>query len=192
MRRTKTAPEKKRLSYERDHRTYTEAPHAFRKNWPKKKARINRARRRLADLAIQTIIKGANSDAIVVPRRKRGEYIRKSGVVPLGEFVAQSLEFGRTDFLPSYTRGPYDSELAPAFGRFLSSLLRGRSPLALARAGHLRWLLDADVNEGAGDRYRQRWLLEFFQEKPYWAKRVHAWFSKLKVERSEGRRRTRS
>ena len=34
--------QKKWLSHTRDHRTGMENPHAFRKNWPKKKARANR------------------------------------------------------------------------------------------------------------------------------------------------------
>ncbi len=89
MSKTKTAPEKKRAAYDHDHRTYMEAPHAFRKNWPKKKARLNRGRRRTADQAIQAIIKGADPDAVVVPHRKRGEHLSKSGVVRLGEFVAR-------------------------------------------------------------------------------------------------------
>jgi hypothetical protein len=168
-----------------------EAPHAFRKNWPRKKARINRGRRRLAALTVQAVVKGADPDAIVVPYRKRGEHIRKSGVVSLEEFVGQSLQSRRTNFLPSYTYRPYESALAPSFARFLSSLLRGQSPLAVARASHLRWLLETDVEKGSGDHHRQRWLRTFLQDKPYWANRVHGWFSKLKVERSEGRRRTR-
>jgi len=38
--------EKKRLSYERDYRNVSEYPHAFRRKWPRNKARANRAFRR--------------------------------------------------------------------------------------------------------------------------------------------------
>ncbi len=42
MSKIRTPVEKKRAAYARDHRTAMEAPHAFRKNWRKKKAGINR------------------------------------------------------------------------------------------------------------------------------------------------------
>jgi hypothetical protein len=42
MKRAKSPQLKKQDSYDKDHRTAMENPHAFRKNWPKKKSRANR------------------------------------------------------------------------------------------------------------------------------------------------------
>jgi hypothetical protein len=42
MKNQKSPQLKKQDSYEKDHRTQMENPHAFRKNWPKKKAKENR------------------------------------------------------------------------------------------------------------------------------------------------------
>jgi hypothetical protein len=42
MAQRKSPQLKKQDSYEKDHRTQMENPHAFRKNWPKKKAREHR------------------------------------------------------------------------------------------------------------------------------------------------------
>lgn len=41
-RELKTPQEKKRLQLEKDHFTFSNAPHAFRKNWKKKKSNLNR------------------------------------------------------------------------------------------------------------------------------------------------------
>lgn len=48
-RERKTPQEKKRLELEKDHFTFSKAPHAFRKTWKKKKAQMNRQYRRKSD-----------------------------------------------------------------------------------------------------------------------------------------------
>jgi hypothetical protein len=180
--RIKAPPEKKRASYTRDHRTRMEAPHAFRKNWPKKKARINRSRRRVADRAVQEVLKGADVDRLVVPKRTRGEHLRKDGVAPLKDFVTLRQERRRTSFLPGYVGGRYDSKAHGAeFARFLSSLVRGRSPLASERAAHLAWLLYASLPNNSGVLYRRRWLAGFFEDWPQWEARVQRWIDELKA-----------
>ncbi len=54
MSKIKNPQEKKRLHYDKDHVVCGgESQHAFRKNWPRKKARVNREYRRRADQFIK-------------------------------------------------------------------------------------------------------------------------------------------
>ena len=53
-RQQKTPQEKKQLELKKDHFTFTNAPHAFRKNWKKKKAKLNRQYRRKSDEILAT------------------------------------------------------------------------------------------------------------------------------------------
>ena len=61
-------------------------PHAFRKNWPKKKARANRSER----AAVRSLIASTQSDDLTSALLKHLVYrhtIRKSFVMPLKEFL---------------------------------------------------------------------------------------------------------
>jgi hypothetical protein len=81
MSKVKSSPEKKRLAYARDHVTPAEYPHAFRKNWPKTKAKAERAARHKA----RQVLEATWDDAVVgMIRRKR---VRKWGSISLHECV---------------------------------------------------------------------------------------------------------
>lgn len=181
----KTRPEKRRAALKHDHRTEMEAPHAFRKNWPRKKARINRNRRRAADAAVQAIVKGADVDGLIVPRRLRGEHLNKKGVAPLGTVVARKKRSSRTDFLPLYIASRGDpAEHAEMFRRFLAALVQGRSRLAADRAKYLLWLLDAELPNNHQVLYKQVWLRRFFASAPRWEARVRNWCRQLQERAS--------
>lgn len=54
MPKTKKSPqEKKRLELKEGHFTFSEYPHAFRKQWKRKKTQANREKRRKSDEAFQ-------------------------------------------------------------------------------------------------------------------------------------------
>jgi hypothetical protein len=53
----KSPPEKKQDSYKRDRYVVLDAPHAFRKNWPKKKARAEQAYRHASKQILDTAAK---------------------------------------------------------------------------------------------------------------------------------------
>jgi hypothetical protein len=53
MSKVKSPVDKKRLVYDRDHVTPAEYPHAFRKQWPRKKAKAERAARRKVRQVLQ-------------------------------------------------------------------------------------------------------------------------------------------
>jgi hypothetical protein len=58
MSKMKSPRHKKQLAYERDHFHVPEYPHAFRKTWPRAKARAQRAARR----KVREVLKTANDD----------------------------------------------------------------------------------------------------------------------------------
>ncbi len=90
MSSVKSPRAKKRLAYERDHVAPAEYPHAFRKQWPRKKARAGRAYRR----KVRQLLRAAGADAPVAAVRR--EEMRKWGTVPLRESVRLKQEKRRT------------------------------------------------------------------------------------------------
>jgi hypothetical protein len=180
----KNPADKKRAAYDLDHRTAMEAPHAFRKNWRKKKARINRVRRRAADRVVKGVLNGADVETVVVPTRVRGEHLHKMGVTSLRRAVARRDVHRRTGFLPRYLGDRYDAELhLPPFRRFLAALVRGRSALAAQRAEYLSILLDAPLRNHSPVQYERTWLRRFFRDDPEWERRVRLWITRLRAAR---------
>jgi len=124
-RERKSPQQKKSLEYGRDHFTFSEHPHAFRRNWKRKKTQANRETRRKSDeLLAQTkpempaadveLIAGEITVAQLAKSvlRKR---LRKGGTVSVGEKVKLKLEkraemIGRK--VQSYKR--FDSEVVQA------------------------------------------------------------------------------
>ena len=169
MSKLRTAPEKKRAAYKLDHRTEME-----------KKARINRSRRRVGDRAAQSVLRGGDPEAVLVPKRVRGEHMYKVGVGTLGEAVSGKQDRRRTDFLPRYLGWRYDAgKHAEPFARFLAALVRSRSALAASRAVYLSWLLDARLPNNSPIRYKRTWLEQFFRSSPEWEVRLRAWIRQV-------------
>lgn len=75
---------KKQFRLDHDHRVDAENPHAFRKNWPKKKARGKRSLRRVQKLVADTAIADTLDDVGSDVRSARvGSPLWKSGVTSL-------------------------------------------------------------------------------------------------------------
>jgi len=73
---------KKQDSYDKDHRTRMENPHAFRKNWPKKKARANRRDR----VALRSELASGNAEDLTpnaVAKLRNKNPVVKNGVSTL-------------------------------------------------------------------------------------------------------------
>ena len=83
----KSPQAKKREDYDRAHRTLMENPHAFRKNWPKKKARANRRERVKARTIVATAPDDDRTAGAVKSVRQRNA-IRKGSVMTVREYVA--------------------------------------------------------------------------------------------------------
>lgn len=101
-REQKTPQEKKRLELEKDHFTFSNAPHAFRKNWKKKKSNLNRQYRRKADQLLAEAkpeISADNAEIVVghvtavhLKESVLTKRLRKSSTVSLGEKVQTKLQ----------------------------------------------------------------------------------------------------
>jgi hypothetical protein len=86
MKARKSPQLKKRDEYEKTFRTRMENPHAFRKNWPKKKARANRSER----AAVRSLVSSMEPEELTSEFLKRAVHrntIHKSDVMPLKEFL---------------------------------------------------------------------------------------------------------
>jgi len=85
--RRRNPQEKKALAYRKDHVVEAEYPHAFRRNWPRKKARSHRAYRRrvrqLLDRVHAVAVEDADERDDVQAEAVRREQVRKGGVVTL-------------------------------------------------------------------------------------------------------------
>jgi len=103
MKKRVAAPEKKKLAYERDHYVSGgESRHAYRKNWPKKKAMLNQKHRHRAAQALHQLEKLGDSGSIEDSRIEvTAEQLRKIdpreelfkfGVKSLKEYVERNLE----------------------------------------------------------------------------------------------------
>lgn len=79
MKRRKSPRLKKQDEYDKDHRTLMENPHAFRKNWPKKKARANRKTRR----RLEGLLRTEDATSSMAKATIRPKAIRKCGVKTL-------------------------------------------------------------------------------------------------------------
>jgi hypothetical protein len=90
MRQSKSPQLKKRDAYDRDHRPLMENPHAFRKNWRKKKAREHR-RDRAALRSALAAVDGAELTAVGAKRLRWHRHPTKSFVMTLRERIAFAL-----------------------------------------------------------------------------------------------------
>lgn len=87
MKKRKSPQLKKQDSYDKDFRPHLENPHAFRKNWSKKKSRANRRQR----AAIRSLVDkdgGADVTPAKIKAFRRGQWkIIKSGIVTLRQRI---------------------------------------------------------------------------------------------------------
>lgn len=101
MKKRLTPRQKKELAYQKDHYVSAgESRHAFRNNWPKKKARLNQKHRRRATQVLEQVKKPGDVESISdSPREVTAEELRKihpkdklfkCGVYSLADYVKRS------------------------------------------------------------------------------------------------------
>ena len=92
MTKPRKSPRLKKLDeYDREYRTVMENPHAFRKNWAKKKARAARSeRRKVRALVCKTPADDLTAGAIRSATRRH--QIVKSNVMTVREFLRHKAE----------------------------------------------------------------------------------------------------
>ena len=186
MRQKRTPQAKKELDYEKQHFSPGEYPHAFRRNWPRKKARVNREYRRKADELLSKIsiepavtVEEQIDDGGLTRNRFRKSVlkkrVRKWGVATLKERVDSRLEtrasqIGRQYFKDAYCREKH----LVGFIRFLQSNVITSSKLALSYASFFDEVLDTSHR-----RYitQYRWLQCFFKDAPGWERTLRRWLA---------------
>jgi hypothetical protein len=175
-----TPPEKKRLSYKKDHRTHTgEDDRAMRRAWASRKARVNRKYRRKADAALQKAISPERIHLVLTgDDETTREMIRKGltrernkpkwGVLTLGQVVEAKLESRAT---PRETDRERKERLALEYIQGIIAL--ERHPTG-AYAVKFLSKIDGDAR-----------LWDFLRDHPKWKKRLE---TKLKTLRKEEQR----
>jgi hypothetical protein len=88
MKRRRTPPEKKALSYVRDRISHgAKARHTFRKAWPRKKAAAQRGYRRRLLAEADALVRGSDPEATTTAPQVRRRYVRKWPAPTLLEWI---------------------------------------------------------------------------------------------------------
>jgi hypothetical protein len=183
MKKRRTPQEKKQLSLRKDHVVLAEYPHAFRKNWPKKKVRTNQVYRHKIRqvLSIQYEIDQIDLAEAAIKAIAR-KPIRKWGVVSLGERINNKLEVRRSRLGWNFFRQPYSSVTDRGrFVAFLGALIAGRSAESVRLARVVAEWLAPPQPEISWHKLeeKQRWLAAFFKDEPAWEKRLRKWIAEM-------------
>lgn len=203
-RRRRTPRADKQLDYTRQRRSRSEYPHAFRRKWPRKKARAEQAFRRTQRQALEGIphrveeehLDEAQDRFIAVHRQP----VRNWGASPLGEVVRVGLEqrFGRTCwnlFKEKYRSEQHRSQFVAYLGALTSSRRRTYASQQLARV-FATWTYPEALER---DRvsptesppwtpaFPDEWLRAFFHDEPAWEPRLRAWIDAMLDPRDTNR-----
>ncbi len=188
----KPPAEKKALAYQKDHIVDAEYPHAFRRKWPVKKARANRAFRRRAHQLLNEVdsvtLDQDDSGEVRLETVRRREVRKWGSAIPLGARVEERKRLRVMRTAHNYFKTPYAGNLhRERFTAFLASLVEGRTENSRELALFLNDLLDAPESAarpsypcGASPSQRQ-WLSAFLSESPEWESRLRAWIRQFKI-----------
>ena len=191
--RTKSPQQKKELKYKKERRTGS--LHGYVKSYPKTKARINKASRHEAN----AVLRGAGimsldnaievTDVQAITRERLQHSIEsepgtnfKAHPHTLKEWVTTRLE-GRVQLAGErYFAETYDSEThRKKFGKYLQTILSGRSAKAAEAARFYEAVLNASSLEAEKYHTRRRlWLQTFFKDEPEFELKLKAWIREMK------------
>ncbi len=189
----KTPQEKKELLYEKERRTGS--LHGYVKTYPKTKARISRASRHEANVALKSAgiesseqaVEVTDDQAITRERLRRsikrvpgGDF--KAYPYKLKEWVENRLE-GRVKIAGDrYFSEPYDSLThRKRFKRHLQTILSGRSANSAVVAGFYEDVLNPSDLEAEKDHARRRlWLQAFFKDEPEYELQLSEWIAEMR------------
>jgi hypothetical protein len=173
MSRVKNPQQKKRNELRSDHRTAMEAPHAFRKGWPKKKALANRRHRRRLQAQLHGIESGSDPDGFSAEPHLRS--LVKSGTTSLSEAVRNGITARVTWTGAQYTLKPYSRAAAEKFRQCVASLVRGRRGRSRDYARWLLSLIDEQQVPTSTLWYQQRWVHRFLADYPEVGGSIREW-----------------
>ena len=195
MKQRSTPREKKELEYTKDHVDSSEYPHAFRKQWPRKKARSHRAYRRGIHQLLDTLSATPQVDFLddrVDPEKVVQKKVKKWRVVSMGRVVRRRIDSRIERTAWNFFKDPYNSSLDRArFARFLASQVDGHTKQSRNLALLFKEVLygSADVRSmgrlqfwRADGQRHQAWLRAFFQDEPEWEGRLRTWIASFEQE----------
>jgi len=189
-------PEKKDRAYREDHVVTSEYPHAFRRQWPRKKARSHRAYRRRVNQLLGRLPETHNDED---DRREdstaesvRRTIARKDGVITLREYVIRTHERRVRTTAWNFFKTPYDASThRPRFAAFLSEITKGDTPYLREVATFF-----GDMLDGVAVGYSGRplppsprhvdWVKAFLRDEPDWEPRLRAWILRVRVDMPGG------
>jgi len=142
----KTPREKKNLEYIKDHIPFAETVHGFRRSWPRKKARSNRAYRRRVHNLLATLHIRQEEDFTETanPEAVRREPVRKCYVVePRGQVISRRITRRVEGTAINFFKREYDHiRDRHRFAGFLTSQVGGRTESSRRLALYLHELMD--------------------------------------------------
>ena len=195
----KTPQVKKELLYEKERRTGS--LHGYVKTYPKTKARINRASRHEANVALKSASIESAEQAVAVTDDQaitRERLQRSIKRVPGGDFKARPFKLkewvknrleGRVQFAGDrYFAESYNSAThRKKFRKHLQTILSGRSATSAVVAKFYEDVLNPSNHEVEKDHARRRsWLQAFFEDEPEYKLKLSAWISEM--QHSGGRK----
>lgn len=190
-RQRQTPEEKKQIAYDKDHVVRADYPHAFRRNWPRRKARAARKERRKVRQMLGELVPEQQAEAreAMPIRPVRRDLARKMAyAVPLREHVAHrhSMRVYRTAW--NFFKRPYDTALHQVrFAAFLEQITQEDTPHTRKVAAMFRHILQplSDLRPASIDRFRAQWLRAFLRDEPAWAGRIVEWAASVQEEYEE-------
>ncbi|HMZ79442.1 MAG TPA: hypothetical protein PLL06_07070 [Acidobacteriota bacterium] len=196
MSKIKNPLEKKHVSLIKDRYVPAEYPHAFRRQWPrKKKIATRQMRHTLNQLTHQTIAGGdleageARFDKGFFNRRQK---LFKSEIPNLAEHIERRLAFRVVRHAWNYFKKPYNPVThREGFKRVIETLVNGKTPISAKQATWVRhWLMAEQVETTRiiHPKYfswrsgRANWLASFFADEPAYRQLLQDWVESFDLE----------
>lgn len=180
--------EKKDRAYREDHVVTSEYPHAFRHQWPRKKARSHRAYRRHVNQLLDRLPETYNDEdderGDIRAEGVQRTIARKYGVITLREYVMRTHERRVRTTAWNFFKAPYDAPTHRLrFTAFLSEMTESDTPYLREVAIFFGDMLDGVAVGYCGrplppsPRYAD-WIRAFLGDEPGWEPRLRAWISR--------------
>lgn len=178
--RQRSPQEKKRLAFAKDHVVLWEWDKAGRKNWPRKKARVNRETRRVDR---QNIILATRQIEDAIGPQERKELVNWKQVMSLGERVRAKLALRRElegRRLKRFWKRPYAPRIHRApFVHLIQRMMREKTHESSRFAMFIEWHLafgpHIEPCFSRGVLRQSRWIHAFIADAPEWKIRLRRW-----------------
>lgn len=171
-----------------------EYPHAFRRQFPRKRAIANRLERRKVRQQLNGLAAPEHQEErdIMPLRPVRRPIVRKwsYSAVPLKEWIKDRHEFRASRTAWNFFKQPYDSQYhRQRFANFLQTLTsnHNKSPHTTTVAKTFQLVLNAPERSVWRNNIlhidrRYTWLQAFFKDEPLWEARLRDWIAIYKLE----------